>query len=153
MSPVRFCPKESKAHTRCVAIVKSLDLLHYINSLSLAKQAKLARMKLEDVLDTGLMNKDVSVPSKASLFKLMWFMSRGTYRVMLSDNKQVCLFVCVGCLGCLPLLVSCDCVVGDFSLYFPEQMFRLAGPVAKPTSIRPLQPYFPTPQAWQSKQW
>ena len=144
MSPVRFCPKESKAHTRCVAIVKSLDLLHYINSLSLAKQAKLARMKLEDVLDTGLMNKDVSVPSKASLFKLMWFMSRGTYRVMLSDNKQVCLFVCVGCLAVY--LFSCR-VVGDFSLCFPELMFRLAGPVAKPTSTRPLQPYFPTPQA------
>lgn len=58
--------------TKCIALVNQIDLIHYINSLSLSKQAKLAQMRLGDVIEWQSFDRDISVPIRASLFKLMW---------------------------------------------------------------------------------
>mmetsp|Transcript_7863 Transcript_7863/g.15014 ORF Transcript_7863/g.15014 Transcript_7863/m.15014 type:complete len:1018 (-) Transcript_7863:254-3307(-) len=76
--------------TKCIALVNQIDLIHYINSLSLSKQAKLAQMRLGDVIEWQNFDRDISVPIRASLFKLMWFFSRSTSKALLSDNAQAC---------------------------------------------------------------
>jgi len=76
--------------TKCIALVNQIDLIHYINSLSLSKQAKLAQMRLGDVIEWQSFDRDISVPIRASVFKLMWFFSRATSKALLSDNSQAC---------------------------------------------------------------
>lgn len=90
-APVYLVEQDEEGEiTRAVALVNHLDLLSFISALSLVKQAQLAQTRLQDVIDISDMGKDISVPLKASLFKLMWFLSRGHSRVLLKDNEQAC---------------------------------------------------------------
>lgn len=76
--------------TRCVALVNQMDLVHFINSLSFSKQAQLADMRLQEVIDMEDLDRDISIPLKASLYKVMWYMARGHPRVLLADEGQAC---------------------------------------------------------------